>query len=122
MRSRRAGPKPASAGSISTFSSAMSANRSLPAMASTLEGTLPADSWEVTGNPYLAGLYAPVAEERTDEGLEVIGELPPDLDGVYLRNGPNPQFAPTGRYHWFDGDGMVHAVGRSTTTTPSSRP
>ena len=79
-------------------------------MASTLDGTLPADAWEVTGNPYLAGLYAPVAEERTDEGLQVIGELPPDLDGVYLRNGPNPQFAPQGRYHWFDGDGMVHAV------------
>jgi carotenoid cleavage dioxygenase-like enzyme len=79
-------------------------------MASTLDGTLPASAWEVAGNPYLDGLYAPVAEERTDDGLEVIGELPPDLDGVYLRNGPNPQFPPTRRYHWFDGDGMVHAV------------
>jgi carotenoid cleavage dioxygenase-like enzyme len=79
-------------------------------MTSTLDGTLPSDAWEVAGNPYLAGLYAPVTDERTDEGLEVIGELPPDLDGVYLRNGPNPQFAPEGRYHWFDGDGMVHAV------------
>ena len=48
----------------------------------------------------------------------MIGEIPHDLDGVYLRNGPNPQFAPPGRYHWFDGDGMVHAValpdGRAT--------
>jgi len=79
-------------------------------MASTLEGTLPVDAWEVTGNPYLAGLYAPVAEERSDDGLEVIGDLPDDLDGVYLRNGPNPQYPPQGRYHWFDGDGMVHAV------------
>ncbi len=79
-------------------------------MASTVDASLATSSWEVTGNPYLAGLYAPVAEERTDDGLEVIGELPPDLDGVYLRNGPNPQFAPNGRYHWFDGDGMVHAV------------
>ncbi|MBV8986258.1 MAG: carotenoid oxygenase family protein, partial [Acidimicrobiia bacterium] len=70
-------------------------------MASTLDQTLPADAWEVAGNPYLAGLYAPVGEERTDDGLEVIGELSPDLDGVYLRNGPNPQFAPSGRYHWF---------------------
>lgn len=79
-------------------------------MTSALETPLPGDSWEVTGNPYLAGLYAPVREERLDDGLEVIGEVPPDLDGVYLRNGPNPQFAPGGRYHWFDGDGMVHAV------------
>src|SRR3954454_21707013 len=110
MRSRRSAPKPASAGSISTFSSPIAANRSLPDMASTLDGTLAPDAWEVAGNPYLAGLYERVAEELAQDGLEVIGELPPDLDGVYLRNGPNPQFAPPGRYHWFDGDGMVHAV------------
>jgi carotenoid cleavage dioxygenase-like enzyme len=66
--------------------------------------------WEDIGNPYLGGLYAPVDDERTDEELEVIGEVPPDLDGVFLRNGPNPRYAPPGRYHWFDGDGMVHAL------------
>jgi carotenoid cleavage dioxygenase len=71
---------------------------------------LPVDSWERTGNPYLAGLYEPVREERTDEALQVIGELPPELDGIYLRNGPNPRLDPVGRYHWFDGDGMLHAV------------
>ena len=70
----------------------------------------PDTSWEALGNPYLAGLYEPVREERTDEALEVIGELPPELDGVYLRNGPNPRLDPVGRYHWFDGDGMLHAV------------
>jgi carotenoid cleavage dioxygenase len=70
----------------------------------------PDTSWETLGNPYLDGLYEPVREERTDDGLEVIGELPPDLDGVFLRNGPNPRLDPVGRYHWFDGDGMVHAV------------
>ena len=79
-------------------------------MATTDTVTVPSDAWEVTGNPYLAGLYAPVDTERTDTDLEVIGQIPPDLDGVYLRNGPNPGHTPAGRYHWFDGDGMVHAV------------
>jgi carotenoid cleavage dioxygenase len=29
---------------------------------------------------------------------------------MFVRNGPNPQFAPVGKYHWFDGDGMLHGV------------
>ena len=61
-------------------------------------------------NPYLLGLFAPVRDEITAEDLEVIGEIPRDLNGVYVRNGPNPRYEPRGRYHWFDGDGMVHAV------------
>ncbi len=61
-------------------------------------------------NPYLLGVYAPVGEEIDAEDLQVIGKIPADLNGVYLRNGPNPRFAPEGRYHWFDGDGMIHAV------------
>ena len=38
--------------------------------------------------------------------------LPAELDGRYLRNGPNPiADRPTRpRYHWFIGDGMVHGV------------
>lgn len=45
--------------------------------------------------------------------LRVEGELPSALNGVYLRNGPNPAHEPllgAHRYHWFDGDGMVHWV------------
>jgi carotenoid cleavage dioxygenase-like enzyme len=61
-------------------------------------------------NPYLLGVYAPVGTEIDAGDLQVIGEIPKDLNGVYLRNGPNPRFAPEGRYHWFDGDGMIHAV------------
>ena len=61
-------------------------------------------------NPYLAGVYAPVDVEVDGDDLEVIGSIPTDLDGVFVRNGPNPRFAPDGRYHWFDGDGMLHAV------------
>jgi carotenoid cleavage dioxygenase len=38
------------------------------------------------------------------------GAWPPSLSGLFARNTPNPQFTPIGRYHWFDGDGMVHGV------------
>src|SRR5688572_17998101 len=68
------------------------------------------DSRLATENPYLGGPYEATREEFTLEGLEVVGEIPDDLNGVYVRNGPNPQFDPRGRYHWFDGDGMVHAL------------
>ncbi len=61
-------------------------------------------------NPYLQGKFAPVSNEITAENLEVRGELPADLSGIFLRNSPNPKHAPKGRYHWFDGDGMIHAV------------
>ncbi len=59
-------------------------------------------------NPFLKETYAPIATEITADDLTVIGEIPKDLDGAYLRNGPNPVFQPRGCYHWFDGDGMVH--------------
>ncbi len=49
-------------------------------------------------NPYLDGNFAPVLQEITAETLQVIGELPPDLSGMFLRNGPNPQWPPIGRY------------------------
>jgi carotenoid cleavage dioxygenase-like enzyme len=62
-------------------------------------------------NPYLKGPYAAVDDEVTVRGLDVLaGAVPDDLNGVYVRNGPNPQHHPVGRYHWFDGDGMVHSV------------
>lgn len=61
-------------------------------------------------NPYLLGVFAPVRDELTLDDLEVIGEIPKDLNGVYLRNGPNRRFAARGRYHMFDGDGMIHAA------------
>ncbi len=61
-------------------------------------------------HPYLTGIHTPMAEERTIENLAVTGAIPPELDGRYVRNGPNP-FAPDPRgHHWFIGDGMVHGV------------
>ncbi len=61
-------------------------------------------------NPYLKGVYAPVREEVTALDLKVEGEIPRDLHGLYVRNGPNPLNAPQGMHHWFDGDGMLHGI------------
>ena len=63
-----------------------------------------------TLNPDLQGAYEPVSRETTAIDLPVIGEIPKDLHGAFYRNGPNPAQAPQGMHHWFDGDGMVHAV------------
>jgi carotenoid cleavage dioxygenase-like enzyme len=64
--------------------------------------------------PVLSGGFAPVTQELDVElGLnpgDVGGEIPKDLTGMYVRNGPNRRFEAPGRYHWFDGDGMLHAV------------
>jgi carotenoid cleavage dioxygenase-like enzyme len=50
----------------------------------------------------------PTNEETELDGIEISGWLPPELNGVLLRNGPNPQF-PDPAAHWFMGDGMLHA-------------
>jgi carotenoid cleavage dioxygenase len=65
----------------------------------------------VVTNPYLTGNFAPVRDERDDEDLEITGALPPELDGLLVRNGPNPVTNPSpGDYHWFTGDGMLHGI------------
>jgi carotenoid cleavage dioxygenase-like enzyme len=51
--------------------------------------------------------YAPVHDELTAFDLPVQGSIPADLNGWYLRNGPNPRAAGG---HWCVGDGMVHGV------------
>ncbi len=65
----------------------------------------------MSDSPFLAGNYAPVHDELTCTDLPVLGRLPDGLQGTFYRNGPNPQLPPAGRYHWFTGDGMVHAIG-----------
>ncbi len=43
--------------------------------------------------------------------MQVSGTIPEDIEGVYLRNGTNLQFEQTnGRYHMFNGAGMLHQV------------
>jgi carotenoid cleavage dioxygenase len=64
---------------------------------------------DVRINPFLSGNFAPVRSEDDFE-LTVEGTLPPGLKGTLYRNGPNPQFDPRdANYHWFVGDGMLHA-------------
>ena len=62
-------------------------------------------------SPYLADNFAPVCEEVTATELPVTGAIPAELNGRYLRNGPNPLGeVDLGHHHWFLGDGMVHGV------------
>lgn len=64
---------------------------------------------DVRISPYLSNNFAPIASEDDFE-LEVVGEIPAELNGTLYRNGSNPQFEPRDRnYHWFSGDGMLHA-------------
>ncbi len=47
------------------------------------------------GKPFLSGNYAPVRDEAFAEALAVEeGAMPQELDGVFLRNGPNPFYDP----------------------------
>ena len=51
---------------------------------------------------------SPVTTEETLTDLTVTGSIPPELSGLFVRNGSNP---PSGRsLHWFLGDGMIHGV------------
>jgi carotenoid cleavage dioxygenase-like enzyme len=57
---------------------------------------------------WLQGNFAPVQDEVTAFDLPVRGRIPSELNGLYVRNGSNPQHADSP--HWFFGDGMVHGV------------
>ncbi|MEW2397237.1 carotenoid oxygenase family protein [Streptomyces sp. NPDC046862] len=55
--------------------------------------------------------YRPVRQELTHAPVRVSGELPVDLEGVYLRNGTNVQFDDSHvRLHAFSGAGMIHQI------------
>lgn len=67
---------------------------------------------DVNHNPILKGNFKPVNEESSYEVAKILeGAVPTDINGVYLRNGPNAKFLPDNkRFHWFDGDSMIHAL------------
>ncbi|HEY0189808.1 MAG TPA: carotenoid oxygenase family protein, partial [Kofleriaceae bacterium] len=74
---------------------------------SRLPDRLPADD----DHPYRTGAWQPLLAEYDADDLDVIeGAIPAELDGVYLRNTENPVLPSIGRYHPFDGDGMIHAI------------
>ena len=70
------------------------------------ENHLPPDD----DHPYRTGAWRPNVREYDAFDLDVQGELPRDLNGVYLRNTENPLVPAIERYHPFDGDGMLHAM------------
>ncbi|GAB3984078.1 carotenoid oxygenase family protein [Actinoallomurus acanthiterrae] len=60
---------------------------------------------------FLSGAFAPATDEVTAFDLPVTGRVPPELNGRYLRNGPNPLgLEDPEAYHLFVGEGMVHGV------------
>ncbi|MFN5839671.1 MAG: carotenoid oxygenase family protein, partial [Acidimicrobiaceae bacterium] len=61
-------------------------------------------------HPYRTGAWRPQTREWTATDMTVVGEIPTDLNGVYLRNTENPLLPSLERYHPFDGDGMIHAI------------
>jgi len=62
-------------------------------------------------NPYLTGNYAPVTKELATTDLQVTGQIPSDLIGTLIRNGPNPYGEVKAEsHHWFTGDGMLHGI------------
>ena len=63
---------------------------------------------EQTEQWFLRGNWRPMLEERTENELQVQGNIPPELQGVYLRTGPNPKSGQG--EHWFLGDGMMHGI------------
>jgi carotenoid cleavage dioxygenase-like enzyme len=74
----------------------------------TTSSTVAPTTFDLSRPYWVQGNFAPATVEETVTDLEVVGTLPPELSGLYLRNGPNSQTPDPA--HWFLGDGMLHGV------------
>jgi carotenoid cleavage dioxygenase-like enzyme len=58
--------------------------------------------------------FAPVDQEYSNIDIPIAqGSVPSDVEGMFLRIGPNPlpgSQHTSRRYHWFDGHGMIHSM------------
>lgn len=61
-------------------------------------------------HPYLQGAWEPFYDEYEVINLDCVGELPKDISGIYIRNTENQIHEPIGRFHPFDGDGLLHSI------------
>jgi len=59
---------------------------------------------------FMQGTSAPQHEETVVHQAKVSGTIPEGLYGMFATIGANPQFAPLGGYHPFEGDGSVITV------------
>lgn len=62
-------------------------------------------------NPILKGNFVSCKHESSYEILDIVsGNVPDDINGIFLRNGPNfKNMNESKRVHWFDGDSMIHS-------------
>lgn len=83
----------------------------MPTESEATNETTQASAEPVPRSFYLTGGAAPVTEEVTAFDLPVDGTIPAELEGRWLRNGPNPiGEVDSTKHHWFLGDGMVHGL------------
>nr|WP_316170886.1 MULTISPECIES: carotenoid oxygenase family protein [unclassified Bradyrhizobium] len=71
----------------------------------------PAEGMQFPDDIVFQGHAAPVRIEGSVHDLEVVGAIPPELEGVYYRNSADHAYPPLhGRDIFLNGDGMVHMV------------
>jgi hypothetical protein len=63
-------------------------------------------------NPVLIQNFGPIKRQQNYRVANIThGKVPTDINGIYLRNGPDAKYIPENKsHHWFDGDAMIHAL------------